>query len=31
MLEVARKLETESSIVGVSAHLLGVGCRPRHR
>jgi ubiquinone/menaquinone biosynthesis C-methylase UbiE len=31
MLDVARKLESEPSIVGASAHLLGVGRRPRHR
>jgi ubiquinone/menaquinone biosynthesis C-methylase UbiE len=30
MLEMARKLECEPSIVGASAHLLGVGRRPMH-
>ena len=30
MLDVARKLECEPSMVGVSAHLLGVGRRPMH-
>jgi len=30
MLEVARKLECEPSILGASAHLLGVGRRPAH-
>lgn len=30
MIEIARKLETEPSIVGASAHLLGVGRRPAH-
>jgi SAM-dependent methyltransferase len=30
MLELARKLETEASIVGASAHLLGIGRRPAH-
>jgi len=31
MLETARKLEAEPSLVGVSAHLLGVGRKPTHR
>ena len=30
MLDVARKLESEPSIVGASAHLLGIGRRPAH-
>jgi SAM-dependent methyltransferase len=30
MLDVARQLECEPSIVGASAHLLGVGRRPAH-
>ena len=30
MLDLARKLECEPSIVGASAHLLGVGRRPKH-
>jgi ubiquinone/menaquinone biosynthesis C-methylase UbiE len=30
ILDVARKLESEPSIVGASAHLLGVGRRPMH-
>ena len=30
MLDVGRKLECEPSIVGASAHLLGVGRRPMH-
>lgn len=30
MLDIGRRLESEPSIVGASAHLLGVGRRPRH-
>jgi SAM-dependent methyltransferase len=30
MLEIARKLECEPSIVGASAHLLGIGRKPAH-
>ena len=30
ILDVARKVESEPSIVGASAHLLGIGRRPAH-
>jgi ubiquinone/menaquinone biosynthesis C-methylase UbiE len=31
LLDTARSLETESSVLGVSAHLLGIGRKPRPR
>jgi ubiquinone/menaquinone biosynthesis C-methylase UbiE len=31
MLDVARKLESEPSIVGASAHMIGIGRKPAHR
>ena len=31
LLDVARKLECEPSIVGASAHLIGIGRKPAHR